>query len=98
MVVGPVMIPSGGRPGVLAAPDEQERGMNLIRRRVMRAVATAGPGSTAAFKEAYQYDPRGGGWIAASWARRLVDRAAMFRHSHGDPGLRLAIAAAGTSN
>ena len=100
MVVGPVMKPSGGRPGALAAPDEREKGMNLIRRHVMRTLATAGHGSAAAFKEAYQYDPRAGGWIEVAWVRRLVDRAAMFRHSHGDPGLKaaIAIAAAGTSN
>ena len=66
----------------------------------MRTLATAGHGSAAAFKEAYQYDPRAGGWIEVAWAKQLVNMATVFRQSHGDPGLKaaMAIAAAGTSN
>ena len=83
------------------APNEREQGMNLIRRHVMRAVATAGTDTTAAFKRAYMYDPRDGGWRAVRWIKQLVDTAALFRHEHGDPGLKAAmviVAAAGTSN
>ena len=100
MVMGPGTKLSGGRPGALAAPTEREQGLSLIQHHVMRAAANAGADSAAAFRSAYMYDPREGGWHAADWARNLVNLAVTWRHAAGDLGLKasISIAAAGATN